>query len=490
MASERKLDKELLYDSMVAQALNFYLTRGDMARGLPYRISMDMRGGLRESYEDMVAESVGNVLMHRSDPLVTGLDVRFLDSKYSAGVQAADLFSNVYRTALAQPDSPCRSFLRKYQELGRVHAGFTFGLVELADQMAQIAADLRARVLLEGAVAVLDDGLSATPAQTAEEKIIDVVEEDTGTRRRNPTATEGEAHGVSRSARRRRSRATRRIHAAAQDVAAEQPPSKGAGQTPRDSAESLQAGDVAHSLPEPTTAIVPVSDAVTAGPVETPASAEGTSENGGEPKEAKKPEPPRQKRAPSAGLGARQSRHPKPREPPRSNPSPRRPCPSKSRRGNRHARVRRPRTRAVQARRAPLAGRRAVGRPPKQPHAVSARPRRPRRSSRRRLRAPAPKPLQPRPPRQRAPRQEPSRRPSWQWPPAKRPHRSLPRFLPPRSRAKKATTRRSAPHSRQTGGPLRLGGTSGVDAKAVPPAEGATSSGPSGQEGSPAQAEV
>ncbi len=221
MASERKLDKELLYDSMVAQALSFYLSRGDMARDLPYRISMDMRGGLRESYEDMVAESVGNVLMHRSDPLVTALDVRFLDSKYSAGVQAADLFSNVYRTALTQTDSPCRSFLRKYQELGRVHAGFTFGLVELADQMAQIAADLRARVLLEGAVTVLDDGLSPSPSKTVEEKIIDVVEEILEPADTPSDIVETEPRGTSRSARRRRSRATRRIHAAGQEASSD-----------------------------------------------------------------------------------------------------------------------------------------------------------------------------------------------------------------------------------------------------------------------------
>lgn len=248
MASERKLDKELLYDSMVAQALNFYLTRGDMARGLPYRISMDMRGGLRESYEDMVAESVGNVLMHRSDPLVTGLDVRFLDSKYSAGVQAADLFSNVYRTALAQPDSPCRSFLRKYQELGRVHAGFTFGLVELADQMAQIAADLRARVMFEGAVAVLDDGLSEAPVETAGEKIIDVVEEILELGAVAPTSTQAESHGVSRSARRRRSRATRRVHAAEQETIAELP--KEVEQTTDGTARNPLANDAAPG-PEP-----------------------------------------------------------------------------------------------------------------------------------------------------------------------------------------------------------------------------------------------
>lgn len=222
MASERKLDKELLYDSMVAQALAHYLANGAMARDLPYRISMDMRGGLRESYEDMVAESIGNVLMHRPDPLVTGLDVRFLDSKYSAGVQAADLFSNVYRTALAQPESPCRNFLRKYQELGRVHAGFTFGLVELADQMAQIAADLRARVLLEGASVVLDDGLS--PTRTAAGQGLPETKAPEGDTSQ-PTVRENaeESRGTSRSARRRRSRAARRLAEDGANAVAEQP---------------------------------------------------------------------------------------------------------------------------------------------------------------------------------------------------------------------------------------------------------------------------
>lgn len=222
MASERKLDKELLYDSMVAQALAHYLANGAMARNLPYRISMDMRGGLRESYEDMVAESIGNVLMHRPDPLVAGLDVRFLDSKYSAGVQAADLFSNVYRTALAQPESPCRNFLRKYQELGRVHAGFTFGLVELADQMAQIAADLRARILLEGASVVLDDGLS--PARAAAGRDLPETKAPEGGASQ-PTVSENveESRRTSRSARRRRSRATRRLTEDGANSASEQP---------------------------------------------------------------------------------------------------------------------------------------------------------------------------------------------------------------------------------------------------------------------------
>ena len=149
MASERKLDKDMLYDSMAGQALAYYLQRGDLERGLSYRLSMDIRGSLRESYEDLVRGSIGNVLMHRDEPLVTDIDVRFLDSKFSAGVQAADLFSNVYRTALSQKDSPCQGFLRKYVDEGVVHAGFTFGLPQLADQMMQIANDLRALVELE-----------------------------------------------------------------------------------------------------------------------------------------------------------------------------------------------------------------------------------------------------------------------------------------------------------------------------------------------------
>ena len=486
MASERKLDKELLYDSMVAQALNFYLTRGDMARGLPYRISMDMRGGLRESYEDMVAESVGNVLMHRSDPLVTGLDVRFLDSKYSAGVQAADLFSNVYRTALAQPDSPCRSFLRKYQELGRVHAGFTFGLVELADQMAQIAADLRARVMLEGAVAVLDDGLSEAPVETAGEKIIDVVEEILELGEAAPTSTQTESHGVSRSARRRRSRATRRVHAA-EELAAEQPPSKEAGQTPRDSAESLQVGDVAPSLPESTTAIVPVSDAVTAGSVETPTSAEGTSENGEEPKEAKKPEPlaktgtkrgsrSKAKQAPKAeATSPEQSVSPAAMSEQRGEatdtPESAAPEHEQSKPDVRPGRASRSRQAAQATSRRQRTAKKA---PTKQPAtAASASPEAPAAASPEAKSAPT--------------GTEPSAIVAMATSETTAPE---PSAVPaPEVPAKKATTRRRrrTPAKQEVPG---SGGTSGVDAKAVPPAEGATSSGPSGQEGSPAQAEV
>lgn len=149
LVSERKLDKDLLYDSMAGQALAYYLQRGDLQQGLSYRLSMDIRGSLRESYEDLVRDSIGNVLMNRENPLVSDIDVRFLDSKFSAGVQAADLFSNVYRTALSQKDSPCQGFLRKYIEEGVVHAGFVFGLPQLADQMTQIANNLRALVEME-----------------------------------------------------------------------------------------------------------------------------------------------------------------------------------------------------------------------------------------------------------------------------------------------------------------------------------------------------
>ena len=145
-ACERKLDKELLYDSMIAQAMAYYLERDELPRGGAYRLSLDMRGGIRESFEDMVCESIGNVLMHREEPLVSDLQIRYMDSKYSAGVQVADLFSNIYRTALSLSDSPCNEFLRKGYADGIIHLGFSFGLPELANQMAQIANDLRARV--------------------------------------------------------------------------------------------------------------------------------------------------------------------------------------------------------------------------------------------------------------------------------------------------------------------------------------------------------
>lgn len=145
-ACERKLDKELLYDSMIAQAMAYYLERDELPQGSAYRLSLDMRGGIRESFEDMVCESIGNVLMHREEPLVSDLQIRYMDSKYSAGVQVADLFSNIYRTALSLSDSPCNEFLRKGYADGIIHLGFSFGLPELANQMAQIANDLRAHV--------------------------------------------------------------------------------------------------------------------------------------------------------------------------------------------------------------------------------------------------------------------------------------------------------------------------------------------------------
>lgn len=145
-ACERKLDKELLYDSMIAQAMAYYLERDELPRGGAYRLSLDMRGGIRESFEDMVCESIGNVLMHREEPLVSDLQIRYMDSKYSAGVQVADLFSNIYRTALSLSDSPCNEFLRKGYADGIIHLGFSFGLPELANQMDQIANDLRAHV--------------------------------------------------------------------------------------------------------------------------------------------------------------------------------------------------------------------------------------------------------------------------------------------------------------------------------------------------------
>lgn len=243
MVSERKLDKELLYDSMAAQALSYYLERGEMPRGEAYRLSMDMRGGLRESYEDMVCESVGNVLMHRAEPLVSALDVRFLDSKYSAGVQAADLFSNIYRTALSQRESPCSSFLEKYAKDGLVHMGFVFGLPELADQMTQIAHDLRARVELERAAAVAA-GLDAQHASDAEK----IAVEETAEEARPETPAAGT--GTSRSARRRRSRAARREREAA-DKAVESEAIEAESETPAAAeAETTPDKDVATSQPE------------------------------------------------------------------------------------------------------------------------------------------------------------------------------------------------------------------------------------------------
>ena len=241
-ACERKLDKELLYDSMIAQAMAYYLERDELPRGGAYRLSLDMRGGIRESFEDMVCESIGNVLMHREEPLVSDLQIRYMDSKYSAGVQVADLFSNIYRTALSLSDSPCNEFLRKGHADGIIHLGFSFGLPELANQMAQIANDLRAHVeynaanniastfrmmptgmeegagvfgsngetqageLADGAgLDVADDGAADdVPNASAEaDNPANDTEETTGEGAEQPRA-------LSRSARRRRSRAARK----------------------------------------------------------------------------------------------------------------------------------------------------------------------------------------------------------------------------------------------------------------------------------------
>ena len=248
-ACERKLDKELLYDSMIAQAMAYYLERDELPRGGAYRLSLDMRGGIRESFEDMVCESIGNVLMHREEPLVSDLQIRYMDSKYSAGVQVADLFSNIYRTALSLSDSPCNEFLRKGYADGIIHLGFSFGLPELANQMAQIANDLRACVeynaanniastfrmmptgMEEGAVVFGSNGETQADKLVDAEPLavdgvgLDVADDgaaddvsDTGADADNPAADTEETTGdnaeqpraLSRSARRRRSRAARK----------------------------------------------------------------------------------------------------------------------------------------------------------------------------------------------------------------------------------------------------------------------------------------
>ena len=248
-ACERKLDKELLYDSMIAQAMAYYLERDELPRGSAYRLSLDMRGGIRESFEDMVCESIGNVLMHREEPLVSDLQIRYMDSKYSAGVQVADLFSNIYRTALSLSDSPCNEFLRKGYADGIIHLGFSFGLPELANQMAQIANDLRAHVEynaanniastfrmmptgMEGGAVVFGsngetqaDKLADAEPLAVDGVGLDVADDgaaddvsDTGADADNPAADTEETTGdnaeqpraLSRSARRRRSRAARK----------------------------------------------------------------------------------------------------------------------------------------------------------------------------------------------------------------------------------------------------------------------------------------
>ena len=248
-ACERKLDKELLYDSMIAQAMAYYLERDELPRGSAYRLSLDMRGGIRESFEDMVCESIGNVLMHREEPLVSDLQIRYMDSKYSAGVQVADLFSNIYRTALSLSDSPCNEFLRKGYADGIIHLGFSFGLPELANQMAQIANDLRAHVEynaanniastfrmmptgMEGGAVVFGsngetqaDKLADAEPLAANGAGLDVADDgvaddapDMGAETDNPAADIEETandnaeqpRALSRSARRRRSRAARK----------------------------------------------------------------------------------------------------------------------------------------------------------------------------------------------------------------------------------------------------------------------------------------
>jgi len=248
-ACERKLDKELLYDSMIAQAMAYYLERDELPRGGAYRLSLDMRGGIRESFEDMVCESIGNVLMHREEPLVSDLQIRYMDSKYSAGVQVADLFSNIYRTALSLSDSPCNEFLRKGYADGIIHLGFSFGLPELANQMAQIANDLRAHVEYNAANNIASTfrmmptgmgegaGVFGSNGETQADKLVDakphaadgaeldVADDgaaddapDTGAEAGSPAADIEETAGdnteqprvLSRSARRRRSRAARK----------------------------------------------------------------------------------------------------------------------------------------------------------------------------------------------------------------------------------------------------------------------------------------
>ena len=241
-ACERKLDKELLYDSMIAQAMAYYLERDELPRGGAYRLSLDMRGGIRESFEDMVCESIGNVLMHREEPLVSDLQIRYMDSKYSAGVQVADLFSNIYRTALSLSDSPCNEFLRKGHADGIIHLGFSFGLPELANQMAQIANDLRAHVEynaanniastfrmmptgMEGGAVVFGSNGETQAGELADGAGLDVADDDAaddapdmGTETDSPAADIEETandnteqpRALSRSARRRRSRAARK----------------------------------------------------------------------------------------------------------------------------------------------------------------------------------------------------------------------------------------------------------------------------------------
>lgn len=279
-ACERKLDKELLYDSMIAQAMAYYLERDELPRGGAYRLSLDMRGGIRESFEDMVCESIGNVLMHREEPLVSDLQIRYMDSKYSAGVQVADLFSNIYRTALSLSDSPCNEFLRKGYADGIIHLGFSFGLPELANQMAQIANDLRAHVEYNAANNIastfrmmptgIEDGtgmfgsnggtqageLADAESPAADGDGVDVADDgaaddasDTDAEAGNPANATEETTGedaeqpraLSRSARRRRSRAARKA-ADAKEAADEKTQAK-------DPVDAVRADDSTNKAP-------------------------------------------------------------------------------------------------------------------------------------------------------------------------------------------------------------------------------------------------
>lgn len=294
-ACERKLDKELLYDSMIAQAMAYYLERDELPRGGAYRLSLDMRGGIRESFEDMVCESIGNVLMHREEPLVSDLQIRYMDSKYSSGVQVADLFSNIYRTALSLSDSPCNDFLRKGHANGIIHLGFSFGLPELANQMAQIANDLRAHVeynaanniastfrmmptgMEEGAVVFGSNGetqadklVDAEPL-AADDAGLDVADDgaaddapDASTETDSPAADTEETTGdnteqpraLSRSARRRRSRAARKA-ADAKESAPEKTQAENL-------ADAVQTDDTTNA-----TDVTQVADAAGATPIDT-----------------------------------------------------------------------------------------------------------------------------------------------------------------------------------------------------------------------------
>ena len=327
-ACERKLDKELLYDSMIAQAMAYYLERDELPRGSAYRLSLDMRGGIRESFEDMVCESIGNVLMHREEPLVSDLQIRYMDSKYSAGVQVADLFSNIYRTALSLSDSPCNEFLRKGYADGIIHLGFSFGLPELANQMAQIANDLRAHVEynaanniastfrmmptgMEGGAVVFgsngetqadklvdagplaadgagldaaDDGAAddAPDMDTETDNPANATEETTGEDAEQPRA-------LSRSARRRRSRAARKAADAkeaadektqaedpvdavrADDSANEAPMDDATGTAPADNSAQSEQGQETGAVAETSTLVPETTDTPATEPVVTTA---------------------------------------------------------------------------------------------------------------------------------------------------------------------------------------------------------------------------